>query len=166
MAGARAALPYQQWLELVNEAEKKGFASDELCRLQTVYPVIGVSGYDNIVAKETAKLAAVLMKRMIDRFQSCVNRCLEEADTEILRSALRDLKQNIRRCFFFHGIEEYPHAVKRELCDQMVAKLTDFAEEYAGYVKRAGENDHSSFMEEFDYLCKKAGLKKYIEGFH
>lgn len=155
-----------QWLELVHAAGKKGARSDEMCMLATVYPSLSAEGYYSTVQKELAGLESALLKKAMNRFQKAVNLSLEDADAEILKSGIKEFKQTVYRCFFFNGMEEYPYAIRKDLCIQVVRKLTDFTDEYENFVKRFGESSYGPFIEEFDYICRKANLKKYVEGFN
>ena len=156
---------YSQWLEFVNEARKGGFKCSALNELKSCYPGNIMTGYDRIMLNELAKLETGLIKKTIDRFQKAVNEGIEEYDLEAIQFGIKEFKKNVANCFFFANIDEYPRLIKEELGTQLVEKFGAFIVEYANFVKRSSENGGSLFFEEFRYICKKAKLKDFIEGY-
>lgn len=161
----RIAVSYSQWLEYINGAGAKGLKSEAFSSLKGCYPVIGSEAHYGMMQRELAKLETILLKKTVAGFQTAVNRCLEEADPEILEWGIREFKRSVSCCYFFNGIEEYPQTVRKDIGSQMGESLASFVDEYSIFLKKIRENDNSSFIEDFEYICKKAKLKKYIEEF-
>lgn len=160
------AVSYSRWLELIKGIKENGICSDEMRRIKLCYPNVVSEDYYAIIQKELAKLVTELLQKAINKFQSSVNRCLEDSDLEILEYGIKEFKRNIRTCLFFYKIEGYPFTVRKNLCDQAIENLSAFINEYTYFVKKLRENDSSLFVEDFEYICKKAKLQKYIEEFN
>lgn len=159
-------ISYAQWLEVIDKVQEKGMCSDEMQQLHIVYPAVSTKNHYQCIQNEISKLETELLRKTIYQFEASVNHCLEDFDLELLNNGIRVFKKNIQHCFFFNDIEEYPYAVRKNLCNQLISHLISFTEEYAKFVKRLREDNNSLFIEDFDYICKKAKLKKYIEEFN
>lgn len=159
-------ISYSQWLELMNKVQEKGMCSDEMQRLHVVCPEVNTKNHYQFIQNELSKLETELLRKTIYQFEASVNRCLEDLDLEFLNKGIRIFKKNIYHCFFFNNIEQYPYTVRKNLCNQLINPLISFTKEYAQFVKKLREDNNSLFIDDFDYICKKAKLKKYIEEFN
>ncbi|MBD5459852.1 MAG: hypothetical protein HDR26_02755 [Lachnospiraceae bacterium] len=106
-----------------------------------------------------------MIKKTIDKFQDIVNTGIEEYDLEIIKTGIREFKKNVAVCFFFADIHEYPLLIREELATRLTEKFKDFIAEYMSFVRRTSQYGGSLFFEEFEYICKKAKLDKFIEGY-
>ena len=155
---------YSQWLEYVRNVKGKGIRCDSMVQLCSSYPQVNMQDYHEYIYNELVKLEILLLSESIDGFQSAVNKCLSENDLEFLNRGIINLKKEISMCFFFNEIEQYPQDMKEKLTTQMVEILSSFIKEFQKYVKRMEDSVNDMFVSDFCYICKKAKLKKYVEG--
>ncbi|MCI8427803.1 MAG: hypothetical protein HFJ03_09765 [Lachnospira sp.] len=161
-----AVISYSQWLELIDRVKEKGVCSDEMYQLHMVCPQVNTEKCYYLIQNEISKLETQLLRKVMYQFESSVNRCLEDFDLELLNHGIRVFKKSVQHCFFFNDIEQYPYAIRKNLCNQLIKNLMVFTQEYAEFVKKLREDNNSLFIEDFDYIYKKAKLKKYIEEFN
>ncbi len=158
-------IPYMQWMVHLGRIKEKGIRSEEFYLLTECCPIMAAEDQYIIVQKEMEKLEMVLLKNTMELFQKSVNCSLEDVDLEILIRAIHQFKKNINCCFFFCRIKDYPLRIRKNLYGKVAEKLLSFLEEYFRFLRKMNEAESSRFMEDFSYICQKAGLKKYVEGF-
>lgn len=156
---------YSQWLEFVKDAQDGGLKCDALNELKSCYPGNIMPYYERTMLSELAKLESCLLKKTVCRFQKVVNAGIEAHDLEAIQLGIKEFKINVANCFFFANIDEYPRLIKEELGMQLVDKFEAFLAEYTNFVKKTGEYGGNLFLEEFGYICKKAKLNRFIEGY-
>ncbi len=157
------SITYAQWLKHIKTVKDKGIRSDSMKVLCTNYPQVNMMEYQEFVYNEIAKLETVILTESIEKFQITVNKCISENDIEMLVHGFRCLKKDLDTCFFFNVMEKYPVEVKRKLSLQMSKNLQLFVKEFHRYTKRLEENGSDIFISDFEYICRKANLKKYVE---
>lgn len=158
-------ITYSQWLGIVKKARNGGLESEDLEELKSCYPRNLMPEYEKIMLNELAILETILIKKTIEKFQKNVNISVEECDLEAIRFGIREFKSNVSKCFFFESIGGYPVLIKKELGMQLVEKYEAFIDEYMNFVKKTSECDGDLFFDEFGYICKKAKLKNFIQGY-
>ena len=156
---------YSNWLELVNEAKNEGLKSESLKKLANCHPNTEQKIKDERIYNELVKLENVLVQVTIERFQKKVNASLEENDVEFLQIGLRELKQNIKKCFFFMEVMEYPQLIRKDLCEKITDIVLVFWKEFMEFVNQMGRNSNDVFAEDFVYLCKNFKMNKFVEGY-
>lgn len=155
-------MPYVEWLALVNQVKVKGLRCEEFQRLQSCYPESAGSTYERMIRNELAKLETLLLKSAVKKYQRAINLCLEENDLESAERGMRDFKKNIRGCFFFTRIPEYPEKVRKDLALQIEESLLLFQQEFEQFIRRLSQNDDSLFTQDFLYRYRKWNLLKII----
>lgn len=158
-------ITYSQWLDFVRKARNGGLESEDLEELKSCCPRNLMPEYESIMLNELIILETILIKKTIKKFQNIVNTSVEECDLEAIQFGIREFKSNVSKCFFFESIGGYPVLIKKELGMQLVEKYEAFIDEYMNFVKKTSECGGDLFFDEFGYICKKAKLKNFIQGY-
>ena len=155
-------VPYAEWLELINHVKAKGVRCGEFQQLRKCYPDSAGFAYERMIQNELAKLEIFLLNHAVKKYQRAINLCLEENDLESLECAMRDFRKNIRDCFFFVGIPEYPEAVRKDLAMQIEENFLMFQREFEKFIKRLAQNNNNLFTQDLVYRYRKWNLSKII----
>lgn len=147
---------------MVNNVKAKGARCEEFQQLQGCYPDSAGTAYEYMIQNELAKLETLLLKSAVKKYQRAINWCLEENDLEIAEYAMRDFRKDIRGCFFFARIPEYPETVRKDLTLQMEENLLLFQRDFEQFIKRLSQRDNSVFTQDLLYRYKKWNLSKII----
>lgn len=156
-------IPYSEWVGYVRVSAQIGRNCDEFEMLKKTSPDIGNNEYQDYVKRELAKLETKLIKDSIISFQKMVNNSFAEMDVYIFEKGLKALKKNVLECLFFDEFDDYSKEVKNELKKGIQMNYMLFIDEFSNYLKREYGYDYSSYMDEIEYVYKKAGIKRFVQ---
>lgn len=159
----RENVPYADWLKYIRTAVDKGRNCEEFVLLQRSTPVLPGTGYEAYLADEIGKLEERLIRDAVDAFQKSLNKSFEEADIYLFEKGIRAFKKCIAESVFFVGMDGISATVKESMLKSINTNYLRFVEEIGKYIKKITYYQSHAFLNELEYLFKKAGLKKYIQ---
>lgn len=160
---AEVKIPYSEWIGYVRVSAQRGRNCDEFEMLKNTSPKIENNEYQEYVKKELVKLETKLIQDSIISFQKMVNKSFAEVDIYIFEKGLKALKKSILECLFFDALEDYSKGLKNELKKGIQMNYMLFIDEFSNYLRREYGYDNSSYMDEIEYVYKKAGIKRFVQ---
>lgn len=156
-------ISYSEWLKFVKVTIEKGKHCDEFKVLQCSSPVLVNTDYENYAIAELSKLESKLIKDAIGDFQKSINESLEAADIYIFEKGVRAFKKSISDCIFFNDLDSFSSKAKNELKENIRMNYLLFIDEFTKYIRKIYEYGNYSYIDEMNYIYKKACIQKFIQ---
>ena len=156
-------IPYSEWLKYVRVTIEKGKHCDEFKALQCSSPMLINTDYENYAIAELSKLELKLIKGAIGDFQRSINKSFEEADIYIFEKGVRAFKKSIKDCVFFNALDSFSGKTKNRLKESIRMNYLFFIDEFSKYIRKMYEYGNYSYVEEMNYIYKKACIQKFIQ---
>lgn len=156
-------ISYSEWLKYVRVAIEKGKHCDEFKALQCSSPMLINTEYENYAIAELSKLELKLIKDAIGDFQKSINKSFEEADIYIFEKGVRVFKKSILDCVFFNALDSFSCTTKNGLKESIRMNYLLFIDEFAKYIRKMYEYGNYSYVDEMNYIYKKARIQKFIQ---
>lgn len=156
-------ISYSEWLKYVRVTIEKGRHCDEFKALQCSSPVLMNTEHENYAIDELSKLESKLIKDAIGDFQKSINKSFEEMDIYIFEKGVKLFKKSISDCVFFNTLDSFSDKTKNGLKESIRMNYQLFIDEFSKYLRIMYEYGNYSFVDEMNYIYKKAGIQKFIQ---
>jgi hypothetical protein len=156
-------IPYFEWVDYVKVSTQRGKKCQEFNILMNTFPDFNMDKYQDYAKNELIKLEMKLIKDSILSFQKTVNKSMSETDVYIFEKGVKTLKKDIVNCLFFDNIDCFSNSIKNDLRKSVKKNYMLFLDEFINYLRKAYCYDYSSYIDDINYVFKRANIKKFIQ---